>query len=128
MPRIAWDHVHLRSPDPGAAAGFYVEMLDAAVTARAEDGERLRVTLDLGGNTVFIDRAAPDTPAPPEPPFLGLEHIGLAVTGIDEMVAELKAKGVRFTGEVTSPRPGVRIAFLRGPDGVTVELLERAAG
>jgi len=38
---------------------------------------------------------------------------------------ELKAKGVEFTRGPTTVRPGVRVAFLRAPEGVSIELLER---
>ena len=37
----------------------------------------------------------------------------------------LKAKGVEFTREPTTVRPGVRICFIRGPEGVSIELLDR---
>ena len=37
----------------------------------------------------------------------------------------LKAKGVAFTMEPTTIRPGVRIAFLRAPENVSIELLQR---
>jgi predicted enzyme related to lactoylglutathione lyase len=60
-------------------------------------------------------------------PYRGLEHIGLAVTGIDQVVAELKTKGAEFTMEPTSIRPGIRICFVRGPENVAIELLERSA-
>jgi len=47
------------------------------------------------------------------------------VKGIDAVAAELKKKGVEFTKEVHTPRPGIRICFIRGPQGVSIELLER---
>jgi lactoylglutathione lyase len=47
------------------------------------------------------------------------------VSGIDAVVADLKAKGVEFTREPTTVRPGVRVAFLHAPQGVSIELLER---
>jgi catechol 2,3-dioxygenase-like lactoylglutathione lyase family enzyme len=47
------------------------------------------------------------------------------VSNIDAVVAELKAKGAEFTREPTTVRPGVRVAFLRGPEGVSIELLDR---
>ena len=47
------------------------------------------------------------------------------VGGIDAIAAELKAKGVEFTKEPTTIRPGVRICFIRGPQGISIELLER---
>jgi hypothetical protein len=32
---------------------------------------------------------------------------------------------VEFTKEPTTTRPGVRICFIRGPHGISIELLER---
>jgi len=52
-------------------------------------------------------------------------HFGLTVSGIDAVAAELKKKGVEFTREPTTVRPGVRICFIRGPEGVSIELLDR---
>ena len=43
----------------------------------------------------------------------------------EKRAAELKAKGAEFTMEPNDIRPGTRIAFLRGPEGVSIELLER---
>jgi lactoylglutathione lyase len=42
-------------------------------------------------------------------------------------VAELKKKGAEFTMEPTTIRPGVRIAFIRGPQNVHIELVDRNA-
>jgi lactoylglutathione lyase len=64
---------------------------------------------------------------PPSPPYQGLDHFGLTVSGIDAVAAELKAKGVVFTKEPTTVRPGVRICFIRGPQGISIELLDRNA-
>ena len=126
MSRYRIDHVHLRSPDPDRAAAFYTDMLGARQTGRQDTPAGLRVMLDLGGLAVFIERVPADTHRPPEPPFLGLEHIGLAVDDLDAVAAELRDRGVRFTMEPTSPRPGLKICFIEAPDGVRVELLQRA--
>ena len=58
-------------------------------------------------------------------PYQGLDHFGLTVKDIDAVAAEIKAKGVEFTKEPTTIRPGVRICFIRGPQGISIELLER---
>lgn len=63
----------------------------------------------------------------PTSPYQGLDQFGLSVTGIDTVVADLKAKGAEFTVEPNNIRPGIRIAFLRGPEGVSIELLERSS-
>jgi catechol 2,3-dioxygenase-like lactoylglutathione lyase family enzyme len=99
-----------------------------AEVVRTEQQGKVRIDLNIGGAKVFI---APVTPGdgvanPPKTPYQGLDHFGLEVKGIDAIVAELKAKGAEFTMEPNNIRPGTRIAFLRGPEGVSIELLERS--
>jgi catechol 2,3-dioxygenase-like lactoylglutathione lyase family enzyme len=127
MAKFTHDHVHLRSPDPEATAQFYERMFGAEVLRSVQQGKP-RVDLNLGGLNVFIAQAMGDKiGAAPTSPYLGLDHIGLTVAGIDAAVAELKAKGAEFTMEPTTIRPNVRIAFLRGPQGVSIELVDRNA-
>lgn len=127
MPETAlrWDHLHLRSPDPDAAARWWVDVLGATHKDRTETGETLRVTVMLDGLPLFIDRVGPERGAPPEPPFRGLEHVGLRVDDIAAAVAALEARGAEVVVRPHAPRPGLQIAFLRGPDDVRVELLQR---
>ena len=127
MTQFIFDHIHLRSPDPEATAVFYERMFGAEVLRSSQQGEP-RVDIKLGGQIIFIAPIKGDNTAPPPSmPYRGLEHIGLAVTGLDQVVAELKAKGAEFTMEPTSIRPGIRICFVRGPENVAIELLERSA-
>jgi lactoylglutathione lyase len=49
----------------------------------------------------------------------------LSVSGIDEIAADLKKKGVEFTREPTTVRPGTRVCFIKAPEGVSIELLDR---
>jgi catechol 2,3-dioxygenase-like lactoylglutathione lyase family enzyme len=123
MASYTFDHIHLRSPDPEATAGFYERAFGVTLTRSPT-----RIDFTLGGQLIFVSPInEPSTGEAPCAPYRGLEHIGLAVTGIDAIVAELKAKGVTFTMDPTTIRPGVRIAFLRGPEDVSIELLERTA-
>ena len=128
MPNYIWDHVHLRSPDPEATAQWFERMLGAEVKRSMQEGKP-RIDLQLGGANIFIAPVASGdgVNAPPVTPYQGLDHFGLAVSGIDAVAAELKAKGVEFTKEPTTVRPGVRICFIRGPQGVSIELLDRAS-
>ena len=128
MATFNFDHIHLRSPDPEATATFYEKMFGATVL-RSEQNGKPRVDLDLCGQKIFIAQVSPDdaVASPPQSPYLGLDHVGLTVSGIDSVVTELKEKGADFTMEPTTIRPGVRIAFLRGPEEVTVELVDRNA-
>ena len=74
-----------------------------------------------------LDAVGDGVNPPPTTPYQGLDHFGLLVSGIDAVVAELKAKGAEFSREPTTVRPGVRVAFLRSPQGVSIELLDRNA-
>ena len=126
MSKFTYDHIHLRSPNPEATAAYYQRMFGAEVLRTPQDG-KTRIDLKLGGVNIFI---APVTTGdgvnpPPTTPYQGLDHFGLSVSGIDAVVAELKAKGAVFTREPTTVRPGVRVAFLRAPEGVSIELLDR---
>jgi len=126
MAKFTYDHMHLRSPNPEATARWYEQMLGAEVIRSMQEG-RPRIDLELGGANIFIApvTAGDGVNPPPTTPYQGLDHFGLCVTGIDAIVAELKGKGVKFTKEPTTVRPGVRIAFLRAPEGVSIELLDR---
>jgi len=128
MSGFTFEHIHLRSPDPEATAQFYEAMFGAEVIRSAVGGAP-RIDLKLGGMDVFIAPVAAGSDVAPAPrsPYQGLDHFGLHVRNIDAVVAELKAKGAVFTMEPNTIRPGLRIAFLRGPQDVSIELLERSA-
>jgi catechol 2,3-dioxygenase-like lactoylglutathione lyase family enzyme len=64
-------------------------------------------------------------PVSPRDPHLGLDHFGFRVDNVDEAVADLKRRGAEIAVEPRTIRPGVRIAFVRAPDDVRIELLQR---
>jgi len=123
MSPYRFDHIHLRSPSPEAAAAVWVSAFGARITGRTEHRGNLRIVLDLAGVPLFLEQVPPGTHAPPEPPHLGLEHVGLTVDDLDATMADLE--GVPLVSGPAEPRPGVRIAFFGAPDGVRVELIER---
>ena len=126
MAKFGWDHIHLRTPDPEATAQWYERMLDAQVIRTTQQGKP-RIDLKIGGNNVFLApvTAGDGVNPPPTTPYQGLDHFGLVVSGIDAIVADLKAKGVEFTRDPQTVGPGTRVAFLRAPQGVSIELLDR---
>ena len=126
MTKYTWDHIHLRTADPEAMAKWFEEKLGAEVIRTTQQGKP-RIDLKLGGASIFIAPVADGdgTNAPPTIPYRGLDHFGLSVSGIDEIVADLKKKGVEFTREPTTVRPGTRVCFIKAPEGVSIELLDR---
>jgi lactoylglutathione lyase len=126
MATYTWDHNHLRTPDQEATAHWFERVFDAQVIRSTQQGKP-RIDLKLGGANIFLAPVAPgdNVNPPPRTPYQGLDHFGLAVSGIDAIAADLKKKGVEFTREPHSPRPGIKICFLRGPQGISIELLDR---
>jgi lactoylglutathione lyase len=123
MATYTWDHIHLRTADPEATVKWFETVLGAQVTRSTQAGKP-RIDLKLGGANIFIAPVAPGD-AVNVTPYQGLDHFGLSVSGIDAIAADLKKKGVEFTKEPHSPRPGIKICFIRGPQGVSIELLDR---
>ena len=123
MSAYTFEHIHLRSPDPDATADWFGRMFGAEVI-RSTVGGNPRVDVRLGGMDIFIAPAG-NAAAAPFHPHLGLDHFGLRVPDLDAAIAELKARGAVFTMEATDLRPGLRIAFLTGPDDISIELLQR---
>ena len=54
-----------------------------------------------------------------------VDHIGIAVENIEELVRRLKEEGYTFPVELSQSKSGAKIAFCLGPDNVYVELIER---
>ena len=126
------DHVHLRSPNPDATARFFETMFGAELTRDIYPPGTLypgqeRIVMCLGGQTVLIAPTHPReaTAAPPPFPHYGLEHIGLTVDDVDAACAELKAKGAEIAIGPLTRSAGLRLAFVRGPEGIMVELVQQ---
>src|SRR5258708_40010372 len=132
MRQYRYDHVHLRSPDPDATARFFETMFGAALSRDVYPPGTLyagqqRIVMRLGGQTVLIAPTHPHEPTAvaPEFPHYGLEHIGLTVEDVDAAVAELKAKGAEIAIGPLTRSAGLRLAFIRGPEGIMVELVQQ---
>ena len=127
MTAFKFDHIHVFTRDPEGTAKWYEKMFGAEVI-RTTPGGKPRIDLKLGGANIFILDVSGDAKAVASAahPHTGLDHFGLQVTAIDKVCDELKAKGAVFTRGPETVRPGTRIAFLNGPDGVSIEILERS--
>jgi catechol 2,3-dioxygenase-like lactoylglutathione lyase family enzyme len=61
--------------------------------------------------------ALPNTP--------GIRHVTFAVDDIDAVLASLRAHGAELVGEVERYGDIYRLCYVRGPEGIIVELAER---
>lgn len=132
MSIFQFDHVHLRSSDPEATARFFETLFEAEVTRGIYPPGTLypgkpRVMLKVGGQQILIAPTHPRDPMTPAPPFpyYGLEHIGFTVDDLDATIAALRAKGADVAVGPLTRDAGTYLAFIRGPDGIMVELVEK---
>jgi catechol 2,3-dioxygenase-like lactoylglutathione lyase family enzyme len=54
----------------------------------------------------------------------GIRHLAFAVKDIDAAVAGLRARGAELVGEVERYEDRYRLCYVRGPEGIIVELAE----
>ena len=132
MQTFQFDHVHLRSPDPDATARFFETLFDAKVTRGIYPPGtlypgKMRVTMTVGGQKILIAPTHPHDPMAAAPPFpyYGLEHIGFTVEDLDATIAALRAKGADIAVGPLIRDAGTYLAFIRGPEGIMVELVQQ---
>ena len=130
------DHVGLAVRDLDEAIAFYARTFDVHVVheeVNEEQGVR-EAMLDVGGSGSCIQLLAPLSPESPIARFLdrsgpGVQQVAYGVDDIDEVTADLRAKGVRLLyDEARRGTAGSRVNFVHPKDamGVLVELVEAA--
>jgi lactoylglutathione lyase len=124
---IRFDHVHLIAQDPIKTAQWYADNLGGEITKSVEVRGAPQVYVSFGESFVIV-RGQRGAEAVGDKGCLewGIDHFGVRVHGdFDEYCAALKKKGVEFSMEPTDFNASTRIAFVKAPDGVAVELLNR---
>jgi catechol 2,3-dioxygenase-like lactoylglutathione lyase family enzyme len=54
----------------------------------------------------------------------GIRHVAFAVDDIDAVLARLRARGAELVGELGRYQDSYRLCYVRGPEGIIVELAE----
>jgi catechol 2,3-dioxygenase-like lactoylglutathione lyase family enzyme len=129
--------------DLGAAVGFFVDLgLEPQGDASVEggwvdrvvglDGVRSEIVMlqtpDGHGRLELAKFLAPPGPAgdrhaPANAP--GLRHVTFAVVDLDAIVARLQARGAELVGTVERYEDSYRLCYIRGPEGIIIELAEQ---
>ena len=124
---IGFDHVHLVARDPKATAKWYVDKLGGEVLKSIEVRGAPQVYVSFNGFIVIVRGGRPAESINDKPGLQwGVDHFGLRVKGdFDGFCNALKSKDVAFSLEPTDFNPTTRIAFIKAPDGVSIELLDR---
>jgi catechol 2,3-dioxygenase-like lactoylglutathione lyase family enzyme len=137
------EHVGIVVDDLAAATAFFLELgleLEGEASVEGDSVDRvvglegvrselaMMVTPDGHGKVELAKFHAPAGPAgdrhaPANAP--GIRHLTFAVDDVDAVVARLQAHGAELVGEVERYKDIYRLCYLRGPEGIIVELAER---
>ena len=137
------DHVGIVVDDLAAATEFFVELGlelqgEGAVEGRWVDrvvgleGVRTELAMmetpDGNGRLELVKFHSPpsqgdDGHAPAN--ARGIRHITFAVDDIDDVLARLRACGAELVGEVENYEDTYLLCYIRGPEGIIIELAER---
>jgi catechol 2,3-dioxygenase-like lactoylglutathione lyase family enzyme len=137
------EHVGIVVDDLAAATAFFVELgLELQGEWQVEGGwvdrivglEGVRAesamleTRDGHGRLELVKFHAPLSRgggghAPANTP--GIRHLAFAVDDIDAVVASSQARGGELVGEVERYEDSYRLCYVRGPEGIIVELAEK---
>jgi catechol 2,3-dioxygenase-like lactoylglutathione lyase family enzyme len=137
------DHVGIVVDDLAAATAFFVELgLELQGEASLEgdsvdrvvglEGVRSEVVMlqtpDGHGRLELSKFHAPsggdgDGNAQPNTP--GIRHVTFAVDDVDAAVAAVQARGGELVGELVNYQDIYRVCYVRGPEGIIVELAEK---
>jgi catechol 2,3-dioxygenase-like lactoylglutathione lyase family enzyme len=137
------DHVGIVVEDLAAATEFFVELglvlegeasVEGGLVDRVVGLEGVRSdiamlqTPDGNGRIELSKFHSPpsqggDREAPANAP--GLRHVSFVVEDVDAVVAGLRARGTELVGELERYEDSYRLCYVRGPEGIIVELAER---
>ena len=140
------DHVGIVVDDLAAAVEFFVELGLERRGDGSVDGQWVDRIVGLEGVEVdFAMMRTPDGSGGLElvkfhsPPMRsddghapantsGIRHLCFAVDDLDDAVARLRTRGGELVGEVVNYENVYRLCYLRGPEGIIIELAEQVVG
>jgi catechol 2,3-dioxygenase-like lactoylglutathione lyase family enzyme len=124
--KLVHDHIHCVHSDVDATVNFYKDIHGGIEKSRIERGGAPPVVLDVHGSSIIVRGKREGETVAPGPsgwPRYSIDHYAFRVEGkLSEAVEEVKGKGgyIVLEGEVED----LRFAYLEGPDGVIIELVE----
>jgi catechol 2,3-dioxygenase-like lactoylglutathione lyase family enzyme len=139
------DHVGIVVEDLADAVAFFIELgleLEGEATVEGSSVDRV-VGLEGVRSDIAMMRTPDDhgrlevtkfhTPSgrggDPRAPAntLGIRHVTFEVEDIDDVLDRLRAHGADLVGELEQYENSYRLCYVRGPEGIIIELAERIA-
>ena len=122
-----YDHTHFKCGDHVKTVAFFQENFGAKEISRWEANGMPIISLEIGGCLYnFSPKRATETVDTSTGTVRhGVYHIALKAKDLEAEAAKMKARGVKFTQDVKQLNPTTKFAFVEGPDGISIELLQR---
>lgn len=120
------EHVHIHAGNPEKTIEFFKKFFGAKVIREFTNLGRKLTILSIGEKSNLSILHIPPAVENPKPENASIDHIGMAVENIEELILRLKEEGYRFPVELTRSTSGAKIAFCLGPDNVYLELVDRS--
>ena len=122
-------HVALICADYERSKFFYTKLLGFAVLNEHYRPDRGSYKLDLRQGSIQLELFSfPDPPSrPSEPEACGLRHIAFSVEHFDRTVRALELRGIELETVRIDEFTGCRFVFFSDPDGLPIEIYERAS-
>ena len=118
-------HIHLICRDLEAMISFFTDLIGATLEERRKFGTADGAVLNLDGTRINLRIAREDEEIKPNlaQSTYGYDHIGLEVEDIHAAYRDLTDSGCIF---FIPPREagGATFAFLKGPENITIELVQ----
>ncbi len=121
-------HVAIICSDYERSRAFYRDILGFRVVREVyrEARESWKCDLEVGGAQIELFSFPSPPPRPSRPEAQGLRHLAFNVDDIDAEVARLEEAGVACEPIRVDEYTGQRFTFFTDPDGLPLELYERA--
>jgi catechol 2,3-dioxygenase-like lactoylglutathione lyase family enzyme len=121
-------HIHLICRDLETMISFFTESIGANLVERRKFGTADGATLNLNGIDINlrVAREGEEIGDNPVQCTYGFDHIGLEVEDVHAAYDDLTKHGYKFFMPPTEAA-GLRIAFFKGPENITIELVEPLA-
>ena len=118
-------HVHLVCRDLEKMIGFFEEAIGAKFVEHRKFGIADGATLNLQGIAINlrVAREGEEIRENLTPSSYGYDHIGLQVADAQAAYEDLSKRGYSFFMPPTE-NAGSMIAFFKGPENITIELLQ----
>ena len=118
-------HAHIICKDLEQMINFFTDVLNARLISRLKFGTAEGASIDVQGITVNlrVPRADEIMAADASETRYGFDHIGLEVEDVDAAFNDLARRGYNFFMPPTDI-PNLRIAFFKGPEDITIELVQ----